>query len=91
MYKNQIVLFYYLCINIIAFFLFYFDKKRSIKKKWRISESGLMKISFLGGGLGSLLAMSLLRHKTKKIKFKILIPFSLILHILIIYAIKCKF
>lgn len=71
-----------LFINLFCFFLFYIDKKKAIKGKYRISEFALLFCSFLGGSLGSLLSMRLFHHKTKKLKFQILIPLFLILHIL---------
>jgi uncharacterized membrane protein YsdA (DUF1294 family) len=57
------------------------DKKKAIKKKERIPEMTLFTLSFMGGGLGTLLGMLIFHHKTKKIKFIILIPLSIIIHI----------
>ncbi|MGG7144569.1 DUF1294 domain-containing protein [Clostridium nigeriense] len=78
------ILFYYLIlINTIAFITIYIDKRKAIKHKWRIKESSLFLLSTLGGSLGTLLGMYTFRHKTKHLKFTVGIPLILILQILI--------
>ncbi|MGG7058525.1 DUF1294 domain-containing protein [Clostridium nigeriense] len=78
------ILFYYLIlINIIAFITIYIDKQKAIKHKWRIKESTLFLLSTVGGSLGTLLGMYTFRHKTKHKKFTVGIPLILILQILI--------
>ena len=75
---------YFIIINIISFLLFGIDKKRAIKKEYRISEYTLISISFLGGAIGSILGMIFFHHKTKKSKFIILIPIALLINIFIL-------
>jgi uncharacterized membrane protein YsdA (DUF1294 family) len=78
------LLFYYIVlINIIAFITIYIDKRKAIKHKWRIKESTLFLLSIIGGSLGTLLGMYTFRHKTKHTKFTVGIPLILILQILI--------
>ena len=78
------ILFYYLIlVNIIAFITIYIDKKKAIKHKWRIKESTLFLLSIIGGSLGTLLGMYTFRHKTKHLKFTLGIPLILIIQILI--------
>lgn len=62
----------------------YLDKKRAIKKQWRISESTLILTSILGGSIGSLIGMYTFRHKTKHLKFKLGIPIILATQVLLI-------
>ena len=81
-------LIYFLCINILCFALFGIDKRRAIKKKWRISESALLITSLLGGVVGGLIGMYVFHHKTRKTKFVILMPLILIVHVLVIFIIK---
>jgi uncharacterized membrane protein YsdA (DUF1294 family) len=57
------------------------DKYKAIKNNYRISENTLLLISILGGGIGSLLGMILFHHKTKKLKFQILVPISILINI----------
>lgn len=83
-----IINYYLLLINIFQFFLMGYDKLQAIKNKNRISEKKLIIFSLIGGSLGSLLGMYIFRHKTKKLKFRILYPLFLILHIFIYLQIK---
>ncbi|MCI6266351.1 MAG: DUF1294 domain-containing protein [Erysipelotrichaceae bacterium] len=62
---------YLISINFVAFFLCYFDKKKAIHHQWRIAESTLLIISFMGGCFGMMFGMYLFHHKTRKIKFKL--------------------
>ncbi len=71
--------------NIYSFLLFYQDKKRSKKKTYRISEVRLILFAFLFGGIGAFTGMYGLRHKTKHLKFQLLIPLAAILTIYVIY------
>lgn len=63
-----------LSLNLVAFLLYGIDKYKAKKQLWRIPESTLLLFSFVGGGLGSLLGMMCFRHKTKHIKFRIIVP-----------------
>ena len=64
-------------INLAAFVMWGVDKARAKKGAWRISESALLLIALLGGGLGALLGMLVFRHKTQKWQFKIGVPICL--------------
>ena len=70
--------------NIITFALYGADKQKARKQKRRISEVTLILCAFLMGGAGALLGMSVFRHKTKHLKFKLLVPIALILNIVIV-------
>ena len=72
---------YLIIINIINFIMFGIDKAKAKKNKWRIPESTLLGLSFLGGALGALIGMRFFRHKTKKKKFTIGIPIFLFINI----------
>lgn len=68
-------IFIYLALmNLTAFLLCRADKKRAELKKWRIKESTLLISGMLGGCFGLMLGMLAFRHKTKHLKFKILVP-----------------
>lgn len=74
----------YLCvINIIGFLAMFIDKKKAQKGAWRISEQALFYITFLGGGIGTVLGMYMFRHKTKKLRFTIGLPVILISEIIL--------
>jgi len=67
--------------NIIVFMIYGADKSKAKKNKRRISERTLLVSAFLMGGIGAFLGMIVLRHKTKHIRFKILLPLAAILNI----------
>lgn len=72
---------YFLTINLIGFLLMLVDKRRAIKKEWRISENVLFIVSILGGSIGSYLGMYSFRHKTKHLKFTLGIPTIIIIQV----------
>ena len=50
------------------------DKHKAKKNLWRIPERVLLLVAACGGSLGSLLGMYGFHHKTKHMKFQILLP-----------------
>lgn len=75
---------YLVIINILSFILMGLDKYKAINNHWRISEYTFFGLSLLGGSLGTLIAMSIFHHKTKKNSFRILIPIFLIINIIML-------
>ena len=69
-----------LAINLITFFVYRADKKRAIRKKWRIPERTLFLLAFIGGSIGAFAGMLLCRHKTKHRTFMIGVPCILLFH-----------
>lgn len=65
--------------NGAVFVLYAADKRRAKKQAWRVSEKTLLTCSFLLGGAGALAGMLFLRHKTRHLKFRILVPLSFLL------------
>ena len=84
---NQFCFIYYTLINLISFSMFFIDKRKAIKNRYRISEIALLMSELLGGCFGGYLSMNLFHHKTKKVKFHFVSIFSIILHIYIILCI----
>lgn len=77
------MLLYLIVTNSILFLMMGYDKYQAIKKRSRIPEIVFLVLSFLGGGIGTLLGMILFHHKTRKIKFIILVPLSILIDILL--------
>ena len=77
---------YLLIINLITFLLYAIDKRRSIRKAWRIPESVLIGFAAVGGSVGALLAMLLFRHKTKHAKFTVGVPLILVAQIIVVLS-----
>ena len=84
------VLFYYFfVINLIAFVSIGYDKFLAKNQKRRISERTLLGFVFLGGTIGSGIAMIIFRHKTAKKsylwKFWLLATLQILLLFLVYY------
>ena len=52
-------------MSIITLFMYKLDKAKAKKQKYRISEATLLILPWLMGGIGGLLGIYSLRHKTK--------------------------
>ncbi|MGA9225810.1 MAG: DUF1294 domain-containing protein [Mesobacillus sp.] len=61
-------------MNAAGFFIMGADKKRAKKDLYRISESTLWNVAFLGGAIGATAGMKHYRHKTKHAQFKYGLP-----------------
>ncbi len=72
----------YAILNLIAFLMYVYDKYKAKNEKWRTKESTLL-IGALFGPFGALAGMKYARHKTRKLKFKLVYVF-LAIHILVI-------
>lgn len=70
--------------NIVSFLLMAHDKNCAKKGKWRVPEATLFIATACFGGLGGVLGMQLLRHKTQHWYFKLFFPVFLILQIAIL-------
>lgn len=68
-------------MNLLSFILMAYDKRCAKQRKWRVPEKTLFLATALFGGLGGVLGMQLLRHKTKHWYFKVFFPVLLILQI----------
>lgn len=88
MYKFYII--YLIIVNVIAFMLMYFDKKRAKRGAWRIPEKTLFGSAIIGGSIGAMLGMHTFRHKTKHLSFQIGMPAIFIVQLCIALCV-CKF
>lgn len=79
-----VVLVVLLITNLISFGLMWHDKRCAIKNRWRVSEATLFIACACFGGLGGILGMKLLRHKTKHWYFKLFFPLMLIVQIVLL-------
>jgi len=61
-------------LNVLSFSLMAADKRRAKRGQWRISERALFLAAACFGGLGGMLGMFLLRHKTKHWYFRVFFP-----------------
>ena len=76
-FTTQNILIYILIINVITFFMMWFDKH----------EANFLLV-LLGGGIGGIAGMYVFRHKTRKWYFKIGFPAILIMQIIFIIYVR---
>lgn len=77
----KLILLYLLLINAAGFLLMLVDKFKAKKNLWRIPEKTLFLVAALGGSVGSLLGMYLVRHKTQHLTFTLGMPLILALQV----------
>ena len=89
--QYKILVAYLVIINFITFAAFAIDKIAAIERKSRIRIVTLLALAFFGGSIGGLIAMHLLRHKTRKDYFTVGIPLIMIMQVvLLLYAMNAK-
>ena len=73
-------------LNCITFIVYAADKRiaRSGKGGRRVPERTLITLAFIGGCVGALLGMVLCRHKTKHVRFLVLVPLANLLWIALV-------
>lgn len=84
---SKSVILYFAALNTLTLLIMYADKRKSRAHAWRISESAIFTLSFLGGATGTLLGMELFRHKTKHVRFKFGIPLLMLANLFIYYLV----
>lgn len=80
----QYIIIYLIVINIVGFLTMFIDKQKAKNGSWRIPENTIFVITAIGGGIGTIAGMYTFRHKTKKMSFKIGLPFLLIMDIALV-------
>ena len=86
MFYIEFFIYYLIAINIITFIVYGVDKIKAKNHWWRISEATLLILAIIGGSIGALLGINLLRHKTRHLKFIIGVPAILLCQLaLLIY------
>lgn len=69
--------------NLIVLLTYGADKFFAVKKMRRISEKMLLTQAFLMGGVGAMFGMVMFNHKTAKLKFRISVPFFVVLNLIL--------
>lgn len=75
-------------INAYALFLMSYDKRAAKENAFRIPENSLLTTAGLGGSLGAALGMVLFHHKTKHLRFVLLIPIFLLIHLYLLWLLR---
>ncbi|MGF7143366.1 uncharacterized membrane protein YsdA (DUF1294 family) [Anaerotaenia torta] len=84
-YEKYFIMGYFVLATLAGFALMGIDKRRAVKRAWRIPERVLIGTAFLGGGLGAFLGMYVFRHKTSRTKFLVLLPVAAVLSVFLAY------
>lgn len=67
-------------VSVLAFFLFWSDKRKARTERWRTPENVLHAVELAGGWPGALVAQQLFRHKTRKVSYQVLFWAIVLLH-----------
>jgi uncharacterized membrane protein YsdA (DUF1294 family)/cold shock CspA family protein len=67
--------------SLVCFFSYSSDKRKATNGSWRVPESTLHLLEFVGGWPGGLIAQQTLRHKTKKLSFQLVFWAIVLLHL----------
>lgn len=76
---------YFVIINIVGFAIMGIDKRKAIKRTFRIPEATLFIVAIIGGSIGSILGMQVFRHKTRHWYFVFGMPAILIVQIALLF------
>jgi uncharacterized membrane protein YsdA (DUF1294 family) len=68
-------------MSLLTFGLYWSDRRRARAGGWRIPESMLHAGEFLGGWPGALLAQRMVRHKTRKQPYVLVVWTIVIVHV----------
>ena len=71
-------------MNVLSFALMSLDKYAAKQGKWRVPEKTLFLVTACFGGLGGVLGMYLLRHKTRHWYFQLFFPILLIVQLAVL-------
>lgn len=77
------ILLYLVVMNLAGLLAMGIDKRRAVKRQYRIPEKTLFGISIAGGSIGAWAGMYLFHHKTKHLQFVIGIPVILFLQVIL--------
>ena len=67
-------------VSLLAFFLYWSDKRKASADSWRTPENVLHAVELAGGWPGALLAQQLFRHKTRKVSYQVVFWIIVLLH-----------
>lgn len=76
----------FLILNVWTFMVFGFDKLRAEAGTWRISESTLLTLAFVGGSAGAIAGRRFFRHKTRKQPFSSNLDIIVGLHVVLLFG-----
>jgi uncharacterized membrane protein YsdA (DUF1294 family) len=70
----------YGAVSVVAFFLYWSDKRKARDDSWRTPENVLHAVELAGGWPGALIAQQVFRHKTRKVSYQVVFWLIVLLH-----------
>lgn len=86
----QLMVVYIVVMNGITFVLYGVDKYKAKHNHFRIPETTLLLCGYLGGAYGAVMGMQVWHHKTRKWKFRIAVPVSVVFVTVVLFAISVE-
>lgn len=76
-----LVAYVYGLLSVVSFGYYFLDKRAAARGGWRVPESSLHLLDFLGGWPGGLIAQQAFRHKTIKGSFQVMFWITVIANV----------
>lgn len=73
-----------LLLNAVVFCVYWWDKQAAIEGGWRVRESTLLILAFIGGSIGAITAQRVLHHKTRKEPFRTILALIASFHVVLV-------
>jgi uncharacterized membrane protein YsdA (DUF1294 family) len=67
-------------VSVVAFLLYWSDKRKARENSWRTPENVLHAVELAGGWPGALIAQQVFRHKTRKVSYQVVFWLIVLLH-----------
>lgn len=67
-------------VSVVAFLLYWSDKRKAREDSWRTPENILHGVELAGGWPGALIAQQVFRHKTRKVSYQVAFWLIVLLH-----------
>lgn len=78
---------FFAVVSVFSIVITVYDKLAAKSNSRRIPEKTLLLTGFFGGACAMFLTMITIRHKTRHMKFMVLLPIEILIHISIITAV----
>lgn len=76
---SQLLGVYLLSVNVLTLAVYVIDKIKAKLHAWRVSELTLLALAAVGGSVGAMVAIFVVRHKSRHLKFRYGVPLILLL------------
>ncbi|MEQ9460589.1 MAG: DUF1294 domain-containing protein [Phycisphaeraceae bacterium] len=68
-------------LGVVVFVLYALDKRAAVKGRARTTEGTLHLLELMGGWVGAMIARRLLRHKSRKVSFRVVSWLIVVAHV----------